>query len=163
MEQSLSKHLQAIRNTNIVVENMEVEKSQVILAAQDMIDSVHKMYIDVNDMMVKELPALVDSIQSEMGVNESDAYNSAVSQSLKTLNDTLNETQNSLKAALQQLTGQEASGSFGDEEMGGDMNMDANVDMSVDDAAPEMPAPELDLPDVDDLEGLDQNAGRARR
>ena len=74
MEQALNSHIRYLNSMprpRIVVENEEVEKSQVILAAQDMVDSVQKMVEDVSDMLVKELPALVDSVQSEIGVQES--------------------------------------------------------------------------------------------
>ena len=47
------------------------------------------MYEDINEMLVKELPALVESIQSEIGVNESDQINQAANQALTTLNASL--------------------------------------------------------------------------
>jgi len=96
--------------TRIVLENEEVEKSQVILAAQDMVDSIQKMYEDVNDMLVKELPALVDSIQSEIGVNESEQFNTQASETLTNLNATLQQAKTSLQSALGGLTGQGGPG-----------------------------------------------------
>ena len=62
MEQALSDHYNELRSqpqARIMVENEEVEKSQVVLAAQDMVDQVQKMLEDVGQMQVKELPALV--------------------------------------------------------------------------------------------------------
>jgi 3-hydroxyisobutyrate dehydrogenase-like beta-hydroxyacid dehydrogenase len=105
MEQALSAHLKVAKAPRIVFENEEVEKSQVILAAQDMIDSVQKMYEDVNDMLVKELPALVDSIQSEIGANESDAFNQSAGEALTQLNAALQQAQMALKGSLSGLTG----------------------------------------------------------
>ena len=78
MEQALADHYNELRSQpqpRIMVENEEVEKSQVVLAAQDMVDQVQKMLEDVGQMQVKELPALVSSIESEIGVNESQTYN----------------------------------------------------------------------------------------
>jgi hypothetical protein len=112
MEQALTEHMQVAKAPRIVLENEEVEKSQVILAAQDMIDTVQKMYEDINDMLVKELPALVDSIQSEIGVNESTAFNDAASTALTSLNAGLQETQVALKGALGGLTGQGGEDAF---------------------------------------------------
>lgn len=157
MEQALSSHYKDLMNSpkpRIVVENEEVEKSQVILAAQDMIDTVQKMYEDVNDMMVKELPALVSSIQSEIGANESTEFNTQAGDSLKALNDALLNSKNSLQSALGTITGQGGMDSFAtDDTAAGDLGMDqieptddlgiddsADLDMDLDIEEPELPA-----------------------
>jgi hypothetical protein len=106
MSQALTEHYASTKTAKIVVENEEVEKSQVILAAQDMINSVQKMIEEVNDMLVKELPALTDSIQSEIGVNESGMFNSAASEALTSLNQCLSQSKTTLQNALNQMTGQ---------------------------------------------------------
>jgi hypothetical protein len=115
MEQALYHHLTKLSSKlspQIVVENEEVDKSQVVLAAQDMVDSVQKMIIDVSDMLVKELPALVDSIQSEIGVNESGQFNSQATEALTSLQAALSMSQTSLKDALGTITGQGNSEEF---------------------------------------------------
>ena len=112
MEQALSQHLKVARAPRIVVETTEVEKSQVILAAQDMVDSVQKMYEDVNDMLVKELPALTDSVQSEIGVTESTSFNQTASAALTGLNAALQQAKIGLQSALGGLTGQGATDAF---------------------------------------------------
>ena len=161
MEQALSYHLKNTPQPRIVFENEEVEKSQVILAAQDMVDSVQKMVEEVSDMLVKELPALVDSIQSEIGANESDQFNQQVSEALSSLNTALQQSQATLKSALGTITGQ------GGQEFGGELpgaeadaangmtDMDADVDS---DMAAEAPPPEPE--GSDDLSG---NVGRSKR
>jgi len=116
----LSNHYRTFGNTKIIVENEEVEKSQVILAAQDLVDEVQKMVEKVNDMLVKQLPALADSIQSEIGVNEGNAYNEATSGALTQLNSTLSETRTTLANALNQLTGMGGTGDFGSAPAGGE-------------------------------------------
>lgn len=130
MEQALKEHVGKFRNSRIIFENEEVEKSQVILAAQDMIDTIQKMYEDVNDMLVKELPALVDSIQSEIGANESESFNQSVSDALSSLNSSLQETQSTLKSALGAMTGQEMADAFSQDNA--ELDMDADVDMDMD-------------------------------
>ena len=168
MEQALNTHMKVAKSPRIVLENEEVEKSQVILAAQDMIDTVQKMYEDINDMLVKELPALVDSIQSEIGVNESDQFNQAANQALTTLNASLQEAQTGLKSALGGLTGQGAGDAFAlgepemDADLGAEMGADAAVDLDVD-----MEEPSLDLPPIPDLDDEEDSplasAGRPKR
>jgi len=169
MEQALTQHMQVAKSPRIVLENEEVEKSQVILAAQDMIDTVQKMYEDINDMLVKELPALVDSIQSEIGVNESTSFNDAANQALTTLNASLQEAQTALKGALGGLTGQGAADAFaqGEPEMDADLGAELGADAEADLNAPEG---DLDLPPVPDMGAEDEaelNAppavGRAKR
>ena len=153
MEQALSTHYKDLMNApkpRIVFENEEVEKSQVILAAQDMIDTVQKMYEDVNDMMVKELPALVSSIQSEIGVNESSEFNNQASEALRALNDSLLNSKNSLEGALGTITGQGGMDSFATDDSGmdeveptDDLGLDdgaSDLDMDLDIEEPELPA-----------------------
>jgi hypothetical protein len=171
MEQALSAHLKVAKAPRIVFENEEVEKSQVILAAQDMIDSVQKMYEDVNDMLVKELPALVDSIQSEIGVNESDAFNTSATESLSALNTALQAAQTGLRGALGGLTGQAGAGfdpsaemPVGDEMPAGDEEVDLNVDIDAEMPAEEPGAELPPIPDMDDEEDLPTGgSGRAKR
>lgn len=176
MEQALTTHLGKFGNSRIVLENEEVDKSQVILAAQDMIDTVQKMYEDINDMLVKELPALVDSIQSEIGVNESDTFNQATTESLTALNASLQETQNSLKGALGALTGQGSADAFAsgepemDADIGAELGADMDTDMGADiDAEAELNAPDMgaELPPLPDMGDEDEmptaSAGRAKR
>jgi hypothetical protein len=165
MEQALSQHMKVAKAPRIVFENEEVEKSQVILAAQDMIDSVQKMYEDVNDMLVKELPALVDSIQSEIGANESQSFSQTSTDALTQLNAALQQAQTSLKGALGGLTGQ-AGDAFAApvDDLGGEEEVDVDLDLDLDAEAPaEEPAAELPpVPDLDDEESMGM-VGRAKR
>lgn len=170
MEQALSDHLKVAKAPRIVLENEEVEKSQVILAAQDMVDTIQKMYEDVNDMLVKELPALVDSVESEIGVNESTSFNDAASQALTALNASLQEAQTALKGALGGLTGQGGADAFatGAPEMGADlgaeMGAEAGAEMDAGAEEPEAEGPELPpIPDIGDEEEMPGDVGRAKR
>ena len=132
MEQALAEHFNELRlqpQPRIMVENEEVEKSQVVLAAQDMVDQVQKMLEDVGQMQVKELPALVASIESEIGVNESQTYNDAVSGQLDTLSASLKEASTALKNALNGLTGQAVDAAF---DAGADMGAEAGMDAGLD-------------------------------
>jgi hypothetical protein len=139
MEQALADHfsyLQSLPKTRIVVENEEVEKSQVVLAAQDMVDQIQKMVEEVSDMLVKELPALTSGVQSEIGVNESETFNQQVTEALTALQASLTQSKGTLQSALNGITGQggemAADNAFGDEAP----EMSADMDMSADMAAP---------------------------
>lgn len=150
MEQALKDHyvdLLAKHKSRIVFENEEVEKSQVILAAQDMVDSIQKMLEDVGQMQVKELPALVSSIESEMDVQKAQTFNDTVSQQLTTLSEALKASYDGVKGSLNALTGMggEAMAAFDTgAEDAADLGAEAGAEMGTDmassvDAAPEMP------------------------
>jgi hypothetical protein len=170
MEQALAEHFNELRlqpKPRIMVENEEVEKSQVVLAAQDMVDQVQKMLEDVGQMQVKELPALVSSIESEIGVNESQAYNDAVSGQLDTLSASLKEASSALKNALNGLTGQAVDAAFdAGADMGADVGMDAGIGAGMaageEEAGMEMgdiPPPAPEAPEMPPSGGV----GRAKR
>ncbi len=166
MEQALSDHYNELRSqpqARIMVENEEVEKSQVVLAAQDMVDQVQKMLEDVGQMQVKELPALVSSIESEIGVNESQTYNDSVSSQLDALSASLKESSSALKNALNGLTGQAVDAAFdAGADLGADVGMDAGMDADMDadmgDTESEIPLP-TEEPDMPPSGGV----GRAKR
>lgn len=169
MEQALVGHYNNLvtNRPRIVFENEEVEKSQVVLAAQDMVDSVRKMIEQVSDMLVKELPALTDSIQSEIGVTESEQFNQQTTEALTSLQDTLNQSQATLKSALGSITGQ-GGGGFG-AEAGMDGEVDADMDLEEPmpgggevDADIDLEEPVAELPAPEEVEPLG-GAGRAKR
>jgi hypothetical protein len=170
MEQALADHfnyLQSLPKTRIVVENEEVEKSQVVLAAQDMVDQVQKMVEEVSDMLVKELPALTSGVQSEIGVNESESFNQQVTEALTALQAALTQSKGTLQSALNGITGQggamASDNAFGDETADMSTDMDMSADM-------ETPGGEEDFSVDDDIsiEEPDEEmpvagAGRAKR
>lgn len=109
MEQALSHHYQDLKSrprTRIVLENEEVEKSQVVLAAQDLVDSVQKMLEEVSDMLVKELPALTTSIGNEMGQESSQSFSQTATDALTQLQGAITQSRTSLQTALGSITGQ---------------------------------------------------------
>ena len=180
MEQALKEHYKIAKSaprTRVITENEEVNRSQVILAAQDMVDSVQKMLEEISDMMVKEMPALVDSVQSEIGVNEAQAFDQTAGQALAELNQCLVSVKGQLDQALAGVTGGDVVDAFdGDVDMGmgdGEVAVDG---MDVSDPAVDieggMGTDEIDVnaPDavVGDIEDVNVDVstgpvGRARR
>jgi hypothetical protein len=168
MEQALSKQFAYLstQRPRIVVENEEVEKSQTILAAQDMVDSIQKMVEQVSDMIVKELPALVDSVQSEIGVNESSSFQQQATEALTSLQAALTQSQTTMKSAVNGITGQGNMGAF---DAGGDITADIGGDLGGEedfsmDATAELPdggEEEIDM-DIEEPEDLG-SVGRAKR
>ena len=145
MEQALTHHygdLKAmpIYNPQIVVESEGIEQAQTVLATKEMIDSVQKMIEDVSDMLVKELPAVVDSVNAEIGTNEGEQFNGQATDALSGLQAALTQAKTGLQGALGIVTGQ--GGGFG-------AGMDAGLDGgladptldAMDDQAEELPMP----------------------
>lgn len=173
MEQALSHHYDDLKSrptSRIVFENEEVEKSQVVLAAQDLVDSVQKMLEEVSDMLVKELPALTTGIGNEMGEESSQSFSQTATDALTQLQGAITQARTSLQSALGGITGQ-GGGGFGAAEMGagadqmaaGAAEMGAGAEMGADAmAAPAAaPAPELpaEEPEAEPVGGV----GRAKR
>jgi hypothetical protein len=84
----------------------EVQQAQVVLAAQDMVDKMQGMLEDVSELQFKELPALVDSIKNQVGIDQATQFNTDVSGALTALMQTLQGTKQQLDAALGVVTGQ---------------------------------------------------------
>jgi hypothetical protein len=170
MEQALSKQFAYLstQRPRIVVENEEVEKSQTILAAQDMVDSIQKMVEQVSDMIVKELPALVDSVQSEIGVNESSSFSQQATEALTSLQAALTQSQGTMKEAVNGITGQGGAEAFdagGDvsADIGGDLDGEEDFGMDATEELPDGGEEEVDLNmDVEEPEDLG-SVGRAKR
>jgi hypothetical protein len=164
MEQALTDHYGDLRvEQQIMLENEEVQKSQVLLAAQDMIDSIQKMIVDISKMKVEELPAVVTGINNEIGSSEGQQFEGTVMEALAGLEQALAATKSSLTGSLDQIAspgGAElAPGAFGGgEEMPmGDELGGAEMPMGDELGDEEMPA-DMEEPE-EDLGG----AGRGMR
>lgn len=136
----------------------EVQQAQVVLAAQDMVDKMQGMLEDVSELQFKELPALVDSIKNQVGVDQATQFNGDASAALSGLMQNLQQAKQQLDQALGVVTGT-ASPAI-DPAMGGAPAMDPAMDGAPDmDPAmdPAMAAePEMEPPGGAGL-------GRARR
>jgi hypothetical protein len=87
-------------------EASEIQQAQVVLASQDMVDQVQKMSEQISAMQFKDLPALVDQIKNEVGVEQSTQYNADASAALSGLLQNLQGAKQQLEAALGVVTGQ---------------------------------------------------------
>ena len=180
MNQALREHYKSLPDmpkAKVITENEEVNRSQVILAAQDMVDSVQKMLEEISDMMVKEMPALIDSVQTEIGVNEAQAFDQTAGQALAELNQCLVSVKGQLDQALAGITGGDVVDAFdgdvdsglGDGEVGvdsmdvSDPAYDITGDMGT--AAVDVNAPDDVVGDIEDV-SVDVSTGpvgRAKR
>jgi len=84
----------------------EVQQAQVVLASQDMVDQVQKMSEQISAMQFKDLPALVDQIKNEVGVDQAMQFNTDATAALAGLLQNLQGTKTQLEQALGVVTGQ---------------------------------------------------------
>ena len=138
-------------------EASEVQQAQVVLASQDMVDQVQKMSEQVSAMQFKDLPALVDQIKNEVGVDQAMQFNTDATAALAGLLQNLQGAKTQLEAALGVVTGQApvvpGADMTADQGLGGEMPA-------------ELPAPgeeEIDVTDVDIEEPAAAGLGRERR
>ena len=134
----------------------EVQQAQVVLAAQDMVDKMQGMLEDVSELQFKELPALVDSIKNQVGVDQATQFNGDASAALSGLMQNLQQAKQQLDQALGVVTGT-ASPAM-DPAMGGAPAMDPAMG-----GAPAMD-PAMDAePEMDAEPVGGAGLGRARR
>jgi hypothetical protein len=117
-------------------------------------------------MLVKELPALTTGIQSEIGVSESEQFNSQAGQALTALQASITETKSGLQSALNGITGQAEAGAFDagfddGAEAGEEAGLEAGVEAGMDAEMPEE-EPEINFPEEPEEEPTG-GVGRAKR
>jgi len=83
----------------------EVQQAQVVLAAQDLVDRMQGMLEDVSELQFKELPALVDSIKNQVGIDQAQQFNTDATSALAGLLQNIQGAKQQLDAALNVVTG----------------------------------------------------------
>lgn len=129
-------------NTGNFLKESEIQQAQVVLAAQDMVDQVQGMLEDVSELQFKELPALVDSIRNQVGMNQAQQFNADATTALSGLVQNLQGAKQQLETALGVVTGQQAA-----PVVPGQMPSDAAAELDVD-AEVDV---DNDMADLDDL------------
>ena len=96
----------------------EVQQAQVVLAAQDMVDEVQSMLEKVTSIQFKDLPALVDQIKNQVGVDQAMQFNTDATAALAGLVQNLQQSKQQMDAALGTVTGQGAPAVPGMDDVG---------------------------------------------
>jgi hypothetical protein len=137
-----------------ILRESEVQQAQVVLASQDMVDEVQKMSEQVSSMQFKDLPALVDQIKNQIGVDQAMQFNTDATAALAGLLQNLQGARQQLDQALGVVTGQGAPAIPGADDLGAEPDLggvpgEEEIDIE------ELPAeePEMGAPDL----------GRAKR
>jgi hypothetical protein len=131
----------------------EIQQAQVVLAAQDMVDSMQKVLEQVSAMQFKDLPALTDAIKNDMGTEQAAKFQADATAALTQLLTAVQTAKTQMEAAQGVLTGQapvvpgeEPGADLGldaglpgadvDTDVDADLSLDANLDVEDDEEAP---------------------------
>ena len=144
-----------LRRAYQLLKESEVQQAQVVLAAQDMVDKMQSMLEDTTEMQFKELPALVDSIRNQIGMEQATQFNTDVTAALQGLVQNLQGSKQQLETALGVVTGQPAAldtsmaasgmpgaapapmpGAEAGAELGAEIGADVGADMGAEEPAP---------------------------
>jgi hypothetical protein len=140
-------------------EASEIQQAQVVLASQDMVDQVQKMSEQVSAMQFKDLPALVDQIKNEVGVDQAMQFNTDTTAALAGLLQNLQGAKTQLEQATGVVTGQAPQIPGDDLGAPPDMGADMGADMGGEEMPPELPAPG----EEEELPTPSASLGRGRR
>jgi len=155
-----------LRRTYKMLKESEVQQAQVVLAAQDMVDKMQSMLEDASEMQFKELPALVDSIKNQVGIDQASQFNADATAALTGLVQNLQGAKQQLDQALGVVTGATPPPDAGMAAMGGapspagDMAAAGMDDL---DAAANMAGDEITPPPEEPAEVPAAALGRGRR
>jgi hypothetical protein len=147
-----SLHRWMVENKSTLITESEMAKSQAILAAKDMVDSIQDMLEKISKMQNEQLPALLDTIRDQISTDKAEGFKASVSPLLQDLASTLQQGRESADSAARALAGEA-------------------VEQPMDLVAPTTGAEELPMSDVDADEfaatdaaaGGDDELGRDRR
>ena len=140
---ALMKTEGTLRRAFKVIKESEVQQAQVVLAAQDMVDNIQGMIEDATEMQFKELPALVDSIRNQIGMDQAVRFQQDATAALTGLVQSLQGTKTSLEQGLGVVTGQSQMAPGLDAAMGGEPPPGAEPPIAAEPAAGD--EEELDL------------------
>ena len=152
-----------LRRAYRMLKESEVQQAQVVLAAQDMVDKMQGMLEDVSELQFKELPALVDSIKNQVGIDQATQFNGDASAALSGLMQNLQAAKQQLDQALGVVTGTAAPAAPDAAAMGAQAGAAAGAELGADAALDDLDAIGADASDDMEAEPAGAALGRARR
>ena len=89
-----------------ILRESEIQQAQVVLAARAMVDDIQKMLEEVSSMQFKDLPALVDEMKNQVGVDQAMQFNQDAVAALGGLVQNIQSAKQQMDQALGIVTGQ---------------------------------------------------------
>jgi hypothetical protein len=95
-----------VENRQTLITESEMAKSEAILAAKDMVDSIQDMLEKISKMQNEQLPALLDTIRDQIGDQQAETFKGSISPLLQQLAQTLQQGRETADSAARGLTGE---------------------------------------------------------
>ena len=105
LQQNMAMAESRLRREYRILKESEIQQAQVVLAAQDLVDKMQDMVEEVSELQFKDLPALVESIKNQVGVDQAMQFNTDATGALAGLLQNLQGAKQQLEAALGVVTG----------------------------------------------------------
>jgi len=146
----------------------ELGRSEAVLAAKDIVDSIQDMLEKISKVQNEQLPALVDTIRDQIGSEQAEAFKTSISPTLVELYTSLSTARESSDTAVRVLSGEQAPAT--DMNLGGDTGMTGAAGMGG--MAPQAPDSDIDADMSADTDGFnatdaavggEEELGRSRR
>ena len=102
-------HRWMVENKTRFLAESEMGKSQAILAAKDMVDSIQDMLEEVSKMQNEQMPALLDTIRDQIGMEQADQFKASVGSLLASMVDQLGTARESADQAARALAGEQVA------------------------------------------------------
>jgi hypothetical protein len=135
-------HRWMVENKQQLILESEMGKSQAILAAKDMVDSIQDMLEEVSKMQNEQMPALLDTIRDQIGMEQADAFRAAVEPLLQEMSAQLSTARGTADNAARALAGEQVAQPMG-------------MGMGTPGTPPPMPGTNLPPPGMGDGSDLD--------
>lgn len=91
----------------------EMGKSEAVLAAKDIVDSIQGMLEKISKIQNEQVPALIDTIRDQIGSEQADQFKSSISPTLTELYTALSTARESSDTSVRVLSGEK----IGDDQM----------------------------------------------
>jgi len=147
----------------------EMGRSEAVLAAKDIVDSIQDMLEKISKVQNEQVPALIDTIRDQIGSEQAEAFKTSISPCLTDLYTALSSARETSDTSVRVLSGEQIADTGmdmgGDEEgfgaePGADLGAAPESDFDSDLGAP----PEADGFDATDAAvGGEEELGRERR
>lgn len=144
----------------------EMGRSEAVLAAKDIVDSVQDMLEKISKIQNEQVPALIDTIRDQIGSEQAEQFKGTISPVLTELYTALSTARESSDTAVRALAGEEVG-------MATDMSMPQPGGMPTPDAGMGMDSDlDADMGDAGEADGFDatdaavggeEELGRERR
>jgi len=145
----------------------EMGRSEAVLAAKDIVDSLQDMLEKISKVQNEQLPALVDTIRDQIGQEQAEAFKNSIRPTLDSIYQALASGREGADTAVRSLSGEQVDQAMdmgGEQGLGGDdlgmggddLGMDQDMGSDLDTETDGFGATDAAVGGADDL-------GRARR